>query len=235
MAKKEEQAQQQVMPGSELAIPQQAQKATIEVGELIEMAEVLDISSDAEFQKANEYRQTALRLEKEIEGAFDPIVDAAYKSHKTATTTRARYLEPVLKAKQLIAAKMAKWQTAQREKADRERREREEQLRLEAEQQREREAEALREQGEELLAQIVESTPVVVAEAKVEAPKAEGFSTRENWDFRMLDPKKLNPEFTIPNEPKIRATVKALKQDAHTIVGAGSIQIFKTDVPVNRG
>lgn len=235
MAKKtQDDAPEQPLPGTEVAIPAQAQKAQIEIGELVEMGNVLDISSDGEFQKANEYRQTALRLEKEIEAAFDPIVDAAYKAHKTATSTRARFLEPLLKVKKVIADKMAKWQTSERERIAREQREAEAKRREEAEQQKKREAEALREQGETALAEVVEQTPVVIPEEKIEAPKAEGFSTRENWDFRLIDIRKVNPEFLILNESKVRSVVKAMKTDAHTIVGAGSIDIFKTDVPVNR-
>lgn len=242
MAKKNDEQQtpqqavpEQLLPGTEVAVPVEAKRAEIQIGELAEMANVIDISSDAEFQKANEYRQTALRLEKEIEAAFDPIVDAAYKAHKTATTTRARFLEPVVKLKKLIADKMAKWQTSERERLQKEAAEAEAKRRAEAEEQQKREAAAFRDQGEEALAQVVESTPVVIAEEKAELPKAQGFTTQEVWDFRIKDITKLNPAFLIANEVKIRQIVKSMKTDAHTIVGAGAIEIFSTNVPVNRG
>lgn len=48
-----------------------------------------------------------------------------------------------------------------------------------------------------------------------EAPKVEGLSTRTVWKFRILDARKLPPEYTVPDEVKIRKVVQALKGDAN--------------------
>lgn len=46
-----------------------------------------------------------------------------------------------------------------------------------------------------------------------EAPKVEGLSTRTVWKFRITDARKLPPEYTLPDEVKIRKVVHALKGD----------------------
>lgn len=220
-----------------LVIPAEAQRGRVEVGALIEMAKVLDISSDAEAEKANEYRRQALALEKQIERAFDPICDAAHKAWKKATMTRAEFLEPVATAKRLITDKLAKWTNAQRAEAERVAREETVRRQAEAEAAKLREVEALKEAGEAEQAAVVESEPVAIAPVEAAAPavKLAGFSTREDWDFRVLDKSKLQMQFLVPDERAIRAIVKAMKQDAHQVLGVGAVSIFKVDTGVNRG
>lgn len=46
-----------------------------------------------------------------------------------------------------------------------------------------------------------------------EAPKVEGISTRTVWKFRITDARKLPPQYTLPDEVKIRKVVQALKGD----------------------
>jgi hypothetical protein len=54
-----------------------------------------------------------------------------------------------------------------------------------------------------------------------EAPRVAGLQMREVWEFTILDPKKINPEFLIPDEKKIGQLVRSLKGDAQALLGAG--------------
>lgn len=44
-----------------------------------------------------------------------------------------------------------------------------------------------------------------------EAPKIAGISSRENWDFEIINPDAIPREYLIPDEKAIRSVVKALK------------------------
>jgi type IV secretory pathway VirB10-like protein len=65
-----------------------------------------------------------------------------------------------------------------------------------------------------------------------EPPRVAGLQMRDVWEFTIVDPKKINPEFMAPDEKKIGAQVKALKGDAAAIIGEG-IKVTKRMVPAS--
>lgn len=54
-----------------------------------------------------------------------------------------------------------------------------------------------------------------------EPPRVAGVATREAWKFEITDPSKINPQFLMPDEKKIGAQVRALKEDAAALIGPG--------------
>ncbi len=67
----------------------------------------------------------------------------------------------------------------------------------------------------------VQAATTVAPVIQRESPKVVGLSTREVWTFEIIDASKINPAFLMVDEKKIAAQVRALKQDAAAIIGAG--------------
>lgn len=105
------------------------------------------------------------------------------------------------------------------------RRQQEEQRKLDAEAERQRNllaarADAAAAKGQTAKAHLLETrASALVAPTAAPPPKLAGVSTRENWDFEILDASLLPRAFLIPDEKKIRATVKAMKADAVDVLG----------------
>ena len=51
----------------------------------------------------------------------------------------------------------------------------------------------------------------VIAPVVPETPKVEGITTRQDWDFEIINPNEVPREFCIPDEKALRAYVKATK------------------------
>lgn len=103
-----------------------------------------------------------------------------------------------------------------------ERRRQEEQRRLEEQARKERErlarqAEKAAAAGKAEKADALEAraAQVVAPIIQTETPKVAGVSTREVWKFEITDKAKLPTEYTLPDEPKIRRVVQALKGDTN--------------------
>ena len=64
-----------------------------------------------------------------------------------------------------------------------------------------------------------------------EPPKVAGLSTRENWNFRIVDPAKLPREYLMPDEAAIRGVVKAMKGRAN-IPG---VEVYRDDIVAGTG
>lgn len=72
--------------------------------------------------------------------------------------------------------------------------------------------------------------------AQVVAPamgKTAGVSMRDNWTFEIKDPKKINPEFMMPDEIKIGRLVKSLQADAAALLGDG-VRVYSERVLASR-
>lgn len=63
-------------------------------------------------------------------------------------------------------------------------------------------------------------------------PRVAGLQMREQWEFTIVDPKKVNAAFMIPDEKKIGATVRNLKGDAQAILGDG-VKVTCRKVPAS--
>ena len=97
------------------------------------------ITDQPQYENAANFLLSVKGLQKKIRETFDPIVDAAHKTHKEATTKRKEHLEPVLMAEQLIKGKMITYTSKQ----ERIRKEQEDKLRRQAEAEEKRKKDAL--------------------------------------------------------------------------------------------
>lgn len=173
---------------------------------LVAQAELFSVTNQDEYLSGGEFLRTIKKQKEKITDFFKPIKDKINDALKEAREKEKTHLAPLEKAEAIIKAKMSRFQQAEEDRA-----------RAEAERKRaemEAEAEKLRKEGKEELAEAVEFAPVLV-----DAPvKAEGISYRETWKFEIVNPADIPREYTMPDEKKIGALVRSLKQDC-TIPG----------------
>lgn len=87
---------------------------------VIEKAKSLKIINDEGMEKARDFIRDVKGLVKEVKGDFDPIVDAAHKTHKEAVARRNKHLDPLEKAEKTVKDTMKTYLDL-KEKQERER------------------------------------------------------------------------------------------------------------------
>jgi hypothetical protein len=167
----------------------EVQEAELEIKALTleSEAKALVIVTEADYRAADRFGRAAKALLAEIDAAFDPIIDAAHKSHKTAIEQKKKQSAPVEAVKRIVSEKMGTWYRAEQARAAEERRVKEAEARRIAEEAALKVAEALAAEGMHEAADMAMEAPVVVERVAVtEAPKLEGVSYRETWSADLL-------------------------------------------------
>lgn len=68
------------------------------------------------------------------------------------------------------------------------------------------------------------------------APRVPGVSSSQKWEYVVVDIKKMDPDYLIPDAKAISALVRELGPDAEEVVGKGAIKVEqKTDMRASRG
>lgn len=179
-------------------------------------ARTLKIADPDTYKVAAEELLVTKALRKQVDDAFDGIIEQAHATHKQALAKKKTFTGPLDEAEKIIKAEIGRY-TAEEEakRADAQRaadaamRKREEERRLD-------EAQALVDEGKDvqamhLLDEPVLTQPVMLAPA---VQKVDGITSRDNWTFRITHPDSVSREFCKPDEVKIRAYVKAMKGTA---------------------
>ncbi len=145
-----------------------------------EQAKAIVIITDNEtYIKADEILQNIAALQKEIDAAFDPIINKAHQAHKEAIAQKKKAEAPLQEAAGILKPRMAEYRAEQeRLRQEAERIAREEAARRE-EEDRINAAADLEAQGETEAAAQVLDTP-----APVVAPKVASFTPRTATKFR---------------------------------------------------
>lgn len=264
-----------------IPIPPAKNEAEIErrVPALVDQAAAIIIRDQGSMAIANDFSIAIKKMRREIDEAFDPIIEAAHVAHKIALDKKRKYIEPVDAAERMVKGKIGAYLTEQdriRREAERRaweaeqekiraqqearRREQEAIRKAEAERQaiadkarreaEEAEAKAARARSEEgrrkaqeeadrirreaaeraaaekakadaEQARIREEAARKQAELEAAAPppvarvETKGISTREDWDFEVVDVNLVPREFLTIDESKLRRYAKAMKVDAN--------------------
>ena len=211
----------------EIEVPQ-VEDIQAQGGALVSSANALVIHTQAEQNEAGAQLVRIARYRKTVAERLGPAKKAADAAHKAITKLERDLLAPATEAEKRIKAAVLTYDIEQT------RIRMEEQARLAAVMQKEQEDAALAEaqsrsdagdkEGAEQILDAVLVMPPPVIELPVQ--KVDGISTRKSWDFRIVNPEKINPAFTVPDEKKIRALVKALGPDAANAIGPG-VEIFE--------
>ena len=145
------------------------------------------IKNDDQAREAGAMLVEVNRTLKQWESLLDPVVAAAYKTHKEATWVKNEVAAPLESAKRLIGAGLAGYKYEQKRRAQ------EEAARIQAEIKKQQEeiqiaqAEQLEKAGNRQLAEAVISAPVIVPTIAPQTFKADGVSFRSTWDAEIID------------------------------------------------
>ena len=176
----------------------------------------LTIKDDASYEDALTCGKEIARRLKWFEDDFmGPIVDAAHKAWKAATSRREEIAGPLRQAKSDISRAAGFYES------ERARKRREEEARIEAELKKKIEDERLAaaanlekqgliEEMNEILDTPVEAPAVVLPSA----PKVEGTSSRIVWKFKIVDESLIPRKFLRVDEAKIGQEVRTWKDKA---------------------
>jgi hypothetical protein len=171
--------------------------------EIVTTGKELVIDNQENYNLAAQVLKTIKLQEKAIKELLDPKVDEANKAHKEATAERNKYLNPLKEIETKLKNHMSQFIALEERK-------RQEEQRRQYEERQAQEALLLSAGAKEEAKELVE-VPIEVA--KVETA---GISYRDNWKYTIVDPSQLPEEYTmrVPDEKKIEAVVKALKDEA---------------------
>lgn len=191
----------------------------------------LEVVDDTTFKIAGEYAKAIKDLKKKVMEYFKPMKEKAHKAWKEICDKEKEQLDKLEPVEKHLAGQIIKYQAEQ----ERKKREKEEELKrvLMKEEEEKKLAVALRleQEGKKKEAERVLATEVVVPDVKIESvPKISGLSSREEWNFEIVDETLIPREFLMPDEKKIRAYVRAMRANAN-IPG---IRVFKSEILVRR-
>jgi len=196
-----------------------AQTALKEVGveekalSIVDQAKAVKVTDAESYTAAGELFKSIVEMMKEVDSTFDPIIEAAHKSHKAALEQKKKYYDPLDKAKRSVKGLLSDYDREQ------ERKKREEEARLREIARKEEEerklAEALaaeaageKEEAEAIMEEPVYIPPVVV---KKEVPRVQGLSFRTVWKFHIKDVTAIPRQYMTPDMVKIGGVVRAMK------------------------
>jgi hypothetical protein len=190
---------------------------------VIEQARSFSVTNPADYEAAAAFRKEVLRpMMKEVDASYDPVIEAAHKTHKAALESKRKVYAPLEAADKSLDRMMGAYALKQRQEAEAEQRRLLAEARRREEDQRLAQAAALEMAGMKKEADAVLDAPASAISAPVVAanvPKVAGLGVRELWKYRIIDRSKINPEWMIPDEVAIGAVVRQLKAAAAEVVG----------------
>lgn len=208
--------------------------------DLADAVSSLVVDSTESEQRASDLLGVVTTGIKEITEECEPACKAAYRAHKEMVAHRDRLLKPWGDARDRLRKILGDYQAQVRAEQEKERLRLEEEARKRHDEQvqsmaLEMERKGLVEAASAALEEAL-SAPLMVAPPPP-PPKASGVSYREEWDFEVQDVGYLRAPFLLPNEPAIRAIVRAVGPEAvkqvSTLTGEG-IRVFKKTVVASR-
>jgi hypothetical protein len=162
--------------------------------------------------------------ERFIQDLFADSKKAAHQAHRSITALEKSLLEPLTKAKRVVAIKCDEYEEAERRRADAERRRLEDEARKKQEEDKKLDAILAAESGDDNEAEAILEQPVVVPAVKVEseAAKVEGVSTQKRYSAEVTDKMALikyvaaNPEWECmldPNMPVLNRMAVSMREN----------------------
>ncbi len=197
-------------------------------GALAEAGHALEVTDALSYEAAAELLLEVQAYRKRVADTFDPIISKAHGAHKEALAQKKKHEGPAITAATTIKGRMLTWQRAEQKRADEEARAAEAEAQRQAEEEQLAAAAAAEEAGDAETAEAIISEPPVVAPvmARSAAPKVAGITVRKQWDFVIDNAAALPREYLMPDVPKIRGVVRAMKGGTK-IAG---VRVFEKDV-----
>jgi hypothetical protein len=226
---------------------------------LIAVLTTLAIATPAHEQEASVLLQLAAAFRARVSEVFDPIVQAAFRTHQIALQQRAAVLQPVEAAERQLRGRLGEYRQALEVRRQQER-QAAERARQEAEaQERERQAEELRRREREaedrrleeaaraeaagdhgraarlleqpVLVPVPPPMPVFTPPPPAEPERIDGLTYKQDWSVEITDPMAIPREYLTIDEAAIQRVVRAMRGNI-TIPG---VRIVARQVPIRRG
>ena len=203
----------------EVAAPSEALELKKEALALIENARRITIKDDADYQLACAGLVRIAGGKKKLQLLFAKPKKDAFQTHRGICELEEAFLAYYVEGERIYKGEISRYHSEQA------RIRREEQTRIEAELRRKEEdrriaeAEALAAGGQQEAAEELLDEPVYAPIVELAVPSAPGVSGRKHFSYRVVDISKMNRDFMVENETKIRKTVNALGLDAMQLVG----------------
>jgi hypothetical protein len=180
---------------------------------LVEQEKTLKITDKISYERVCESLLRNKDMQKKIDEVFDPIIEAANKSHKTALAQKKKFKNPLVELEANQKFQITTFLQAEETKRKAE----EDRLRKLAEQAAEEarlaEAIQLEEEGDTEGAQVVlDEVPAYIPPPIV--PKlatGQGIAMKTNWKFRVVDPAQIPREYLTPDMVKIGGVVRSMR------------------------
>ncbi len=208
--------------------------------DLVKSAHALNVTDATSFTEAAGFARLVKAYLAEVDAFMAPICEQSHRAWKLTVAKRDGLKAHAIEAEKIVKGRMAAWEQEQarlrreaevimhreRERLEAQERERvaAERLRLQREAEERQLAEAMAKEAagdvqamEKILAAPVATPtiaprPVFVPPVAVQAaPKVEGVSFREAWDFEVTDASQIPREYLVPDLVAIRKVVQALK------------------------
>ena len=178
---------------------------------LPEKARRLTVTTQAEYQAAGDFLLHLKAVRERINAVFDTPILAAHQAHKAALAAKAKVVGPVAEADALVRLTVSNYLQAEERT-----RKAAEAVALAAstkveEEARLAQATALEQAGLPDAADALLSAPMVVPPMVMEAPKADGISSREYWTYEIVNVDLIPRQYMMPNETALWAVVRSLK------------------------
>lgn len=165
-------------------------------------------------------KETAIASIKALEAQFIAKQEQARIAAEAAKAKAAGDAEALKKAQEEAAAERARSLEARKA-----------QLRAEADAEAARKAATEAAEANNAKAEVLEqrAANVVVEKIEPQIVQVAGLQRPKTWKWRLLDKRKLKPEFLIVDEKSINKLVIAAKERAHEMVGEGAIEIYQEE------
>ena len=176
------------------------------------------IKTPAEYLLGGQIWKDGKALLKEIDEGYNDIIRAAHQLHKKAVARKAKYYSPVEDGVKFVKGLLERFDRDQEEKRQAEERRLREIARKEEEERRLQEAIEAEANGETDISEAILEEPVYIPPVIVqkEIPKVSGGPVyRTVWKFRIKDKDRIPKEYMIPDEVRIGAVVRAMKDQAN--------------------
>jgi len=207
----------------------------VEVRDLVVRAEGLVIQSDEDCEMAAGMLRELAAGMRRVDEVFDPIIKKANAAHKEAIAKKREIVAPLLKGDRRLRDLVGDYRSEQERRRKAEEQERRRKAQAEEEERRLTEAADLEASGQTEEAEAVLERPMEVAvPLPPPPPKMDGVAVRMAWTFQIVDAKKIERDFLMPDEVKIGRLVRAIGLRARAMVGEG-IEVYEKSVVVVRG
>jgi hypothetical protein len=191
------------METMEIIIPD-AGEALVESKGILSDAETLVVTDDDTFYDAQTFLKALKGHATFVHSLYGDEIKQAHGLHKSLKNKENALMEYVKKAERIIKKKMVEYQ----QKKNAEAREREARIAKEAwDKVQAAHPQADATEVAERAAEVIEAEVSVV----VDEPMAKGVAMVETWGFKIVDEEAIPREYLMPNIPRIRQIVRAMK------------------------